>query len=429
MTESTAMVAPEAPTDSAIEQIRRVGALEVEQRKELERVSAQIQGTQWGGALSPHARLMVAQFAKICGANVGTHIDLLGGKMYLNAAYWADFINNHSRFHHHVQRDLSPSVEKALRDRAETHRAAAEAGDDSGRLGKAADYEDEADDMALARARWSPRENATAVVETTIVRFINAAPMDKIRSGEITDIDQYLIEVSECNWAGGMGDSVKGKKDPVGDANPGTTARTRSLRRCCVKSFSAWMEKYDAQIQKAETVIEAEFEIIANEVAATEALLPQGDAPQGVLSAGEPTAQSAENAVPLPVEGAEEEKEEEFDPTDCRKRFFATLRDAGVSEKDRKKWAKSHDLPESSKGWGQAEYDKAQEILVEPARAIVRDALDGDVDALKDLSLEVLKKEAPEYLRDWNVLGATLEARQADKDADGEEEADGANGL
>ena len=396
MTESTAVVAPEAPTDDAIAQIRRAGSMAVAERKEVSLISRQISGLEWGKSFSEEGRYAIAAFARVCRANIIIHVDILGGKPYLNAQYWADYINQHPRFHHYEQTDLSPAVEQALRD---------------------AGQEDAADEMAIRRIKWSPRENATVVIETTIYRFINAAPMDKIQSGEITNLDQYLISVSECNWAGGMGDTVKGKKDPVGDSNPGTTARSRSLRRCAVKSFSAWMEQYDAQIRKAEDVIEAEYEIISSEALATEALRPQPDGPQAVLSSGEPTAVTTEEAEPLP-------EEEAFDPTDARKRFFATFRDAGMdAKKDRKKWAAANNLPESSKDWGREDYDRAQEILMEPAMKIVRDFLDGDKAALKDLSLEVLKKEVPEFLRDWNALGATLEARAADADASDEDEA------
>jgi hypothetical protein len=423
---STALV---APTDGAIESIRRAGAIAVADRKEIGLISSQIAGLEWGRSFSENGRYAIAAFARVTRANVTVHIDILGGKPYLNAQYWADFIVQHERFHHYVQRDLSPSVEQALRDRAVRHTDLASK-DDKKRLGKALDLIDQADDMVVDRARWSPRETATVVIETTIMRFINAAPLEKIASGEITDLEPYLVAVTECNWAGGMGKTMADKKkyDPIGDANPGTTARSRSLRRCATKAFSAWAEEYNNQIEKAENTIMAEFEIIQGEevAAATEALHP-GD-PVAVLGSGEPTAVSAEDAEELPVEEIpvveEEEAEPEFDPTEPRKRFFATFRDAGMDEKERKTWAKSNGLPQSSKDWGQEEYDRAQGILMDPVRKAVSKAVGGKKKALNDLCLEVLQKEEPEFLRDWNALLAVLDARAAGEDVEPDEDDD-----
>ena len=172
MTESTAVVAPEAPTDNAIATIRKAGALVVAERKEIGLLQQQLAGLEWGSKMSANGQYAVAAFARVTRANILTHSDILGGKPYLNSQYWADYINQHPRFHHYEQTDLSPAVEQALRD---------------------AGQEDAADEMAIRRIKWSPRESATVVVETTIYRFINAAPMDKIQSGEITNLDQQLV--------------------------------------------------------------------------------------------------------------------------------------------------------------------------------------------------------------------------------------------
>ena len=430
MSEATSLV---APTDTEIDTIRRSGRAAVAERKEISLLSKQIAGLEWGTKLSENGRYAIAAFARVTRANISTHIDILGGKPYLNATYWADFITKHSHFHHYTQRDLSPSVEDALRERAKKHLEIA-GEKDTKRLGKAQDLIDEADDLALDRARWSPRENATVVIETTILRLINAAPVEAIRAGKITDLEPYIVAIHECNWAGGMGNTVANKKDPVGDSHPGTTARSRSLRRCAVKSFSAWAEEYDKQIEKAEDTIYAEFEIIGSADAAHEAL---GDTrPVAVLGSGDPEAVSAEDAEELPVEGdlntgghepPEEPEEEEFDHTRPLRQFFATFRDAGLEEDERKTWAKSNGLPQSTKDWGAEEYERAQKILMEPTTKAVYKLIGrkGGKSRLKDLSLKVLEKEAPEYLRDWNVLLSTLETRAANAEEDDEDESDG----
>ncbi|MDH5761052.1 MAG: hypothetical protein OEZ65_15930, partial [Gemmatimonadota bacterium] len=432
------------PTDDEIEGIRKAGAQVAAYKTEVNKIARVIEGLEWGAgnslvrgsSLSPQTRYAMAEFCRITRANPMSHVDVLGGKPYLNAAYWVDLLNSHQHFHHYEQRDLSPSVEQALRDRAARHREAAKQLEASGnaqeaalRVSKALDMEDEADDIALARAQWSPRDTATVVIETTIYRFMNAAPIEAIRRGEITDFERYLVAVPECNWAGGMGSTMASakKSDPIGDANPGTTARTRSIRRAGTKAFSAWMQPYEAQIEKAERAVEAEWEIIQEDAAVKRAALPSPNGPQAVSTAGgEPTAAAPHGARDLPTgngNGAapapaappanhtpEAPPAAEFDLTDARKRFFASLRDAGIAEDDRKPWCERSGLPTSTKEWGQAEFERAQELLVGPAKKKVEEGCKFVGVALSDLSLRVLGKEAPEFLRDWNALADELSA-------------------
>jgi len=355
------------PSDDEIEGIRKAGAQVAAYKKEVKKIYQVIEGLEWGSgnsavkgsSLSPQTRYAMAEFCRITRANPQYHVDVLGGKPYLNANYWEDLINSHPLFHHYEQREISKATEDVLRQRALRHRELATeleaAGDAEGaakRRAKAFDLEEEAEDIAMARAHWDPRETATAVVETTIYRFINQAPIEAIQRGEIVEFEQYLIAVAECNWAGGMGRTMADAKkyDPIGDANPSTTARTRSLRRAATKSFSAWMQQYDRQIEKAEHAIEAEWEIVQEDKRQERASLPSRSGPQAVsTSNGEPEAANASGARPLPVDGedtpepaptpepAEDAAEDpEWDATDARKRFFATLRAAGIEGDERK---------------------------------------------------------------------------------------------
>lgn len=400
--------APSPPEAADIEAFRKRGSLEVAKRKEMNKVFQQLQGTQWGASLSPATKHLISEFCVVTKANPVTHVDLLGGKPYLNANYYEDLLNSHERFHSYRQRDLSPSVEEALRERAARHRELAadlEGPEKTQRLAKALDMEEEADDIALDRAKWSPRPNATVVIETTVVRFINAAPMEKIRSGEVTELDRYLVEVVECNWAGGMGDSMKEHKkyDPIGDANPGTTARTRSLRRAGTKAFSAWMQPYEEGLAKIEEYMEAEFEVVSTG--------PAGED-------GQPTVEIGTKGED--PDGHEEVVETEaWDETDMRKRLFATLRDADVATNDaaRKSWAEENDLPRSTKEWGKAEYERALELLVSPTRQRVRELAGDD---LADLSLRVLGKETPDHLKEWQAIEQVLAATNGSSDDDGQ---------
>jgi len=139
---------------------------------------------------------------------------------------------------------------------------------------------------------------------------------------------------------------------------------------------------------------------------------------------------SAEDAEELPLVDAVEEEEPEPEPepepvdhTKNLRRFFATFRDAGLDEQERKPWAKSNGLPMSTKDWGEEEYERAQKILMDPTMKAVSKLVGRKKKALADLSMDVLQKESPEYLRDWNVLLVTLEARAANAEED--EESDG----
>jgi len=394
------------PTNDAVENIRRVGALQAYRKKELSNLYEELEGLSWGSgkmivtgsSLSNHTRWALAEFCRVTLANPLTHLDIMGGKPYLNDTYWSDKLNANPLFHHYEQWDISPSVEEKLRE-----------------LG----MEDKANEVAMARLRWSPRENATVIVETTIFRFINAAPMEKIQSGEIKgdDLKAYIVPVKECNWAGGMGQMYANERpakfDPIGDRYPGPTARSRSHRRCAVKAFSAWLAPFETQIAKAEAIIEAEFTIIGED---TPYPPPQDGPTMASLDRGQPLPEEGEEPEPVEAEPIEQPAQQEevdtFDAKDALKRFFATYRDAGFKEPERKAWNVENGLPESTKEWGRDEFEKAQDCLMSPCMDAVMEELGGDEDALADLCLRVLEKDTPEYLKDWNALRAALDARE-----------------
>jgi len=439
MTNGTAVARQDVqqpPTDAEIEQIRKRGTALVAHRKEIAKLEAQISGLTWGSgsqtvqgaSFSPMTRAVLAEFCAITRANPLYHVDILGGRPYLNSNYWSDLINTRPDFHHFEQRDLSPSVELAMRGRAAKHRelaASLEGPEQAQRLAKALDLEEEADDLALARAQWSAPDWATVVIQTTIWKFIDAAPLDAIRSGDITDIDRYLVAVPECNWAGNKPPAKKKdggtyEADPIGNAEPAKTARTRSLRRAAVKSFSAWMQQYDRQIAKAEQAIEAEYTVI-REDRAEQRQIANGQAVQS--GSGEPHAAAANGAKSLPTEDASPAPEAPaFDATDARKAYFATLRDAGI-EKDgeRKKFQVSLGLGESTKEWGAEEYARAMDALLEPARTKVADGARLIGRLPNEFAMRELDRPLKDLtLRELNELAARASAQVDDAEADGQ---------
>lgn len=431
---STALAPIEPPSDDAVAQIRRSGKKAVALTREANKYSKMIAGMEWGSVkgstFSRETQYALAEFCVVTKASPVLHIDILGGKPYLNAQYWSDRLNTEMLFHHYEQRELSQEAEDAKRTQAKSLREIADQLDAAGQTQEAAERRAqameadlEADQIAVDRAFWSPPDKVTSIVETTIYRFVNSAPIEKIRSGEITDIEPYLITVKECNWAGNQ------QKDPVGNEHPSKTARTRSLRRCSVRAFSAWMEEYSHQIQKAEEAIDAEWEVVSSEP-----YVPQGDEPKAIGSGnGEAEVMRIDDAKDLPVYGEEPQAEDsmapepeeapasteapepvaekdDFDRNDARKKLFATLRDAGMTDdKARKEWAKRHDLPESTKNWTKSDYNRAIGILMGPWVEKVEEGCKAAGENLSDLSLQILQKESPEYLKDYQALAAYLD--------------------
>lgn len=202
-------------------QIALQGKAMVDRDRAIRAVYKDMQALEWGKALSPHTKAVLAGFCVDVGANLAYHVDNLGGKPYLNANYWSDRINGEPHYMGHEQVNISADPD--------------------------------------ARAEWGVPEWAQQAVVTTIRRLANIAPIEAIRAGRVTDLAPYLYTVAECNWAGGR-PSTDTKKDPIGNAEPAKTARTRSLRRCAARAFEAIRIETDAMVKRAEETLRAEWE-------------------------------------------------------------------------------------------------------------------------------------------------------------------------
>lgn len=424
-----------AMTDAEIERIRKAGAQTVAMRKEIGELYRQLEGLEWGSgsslvkgsAFSQATRYAFAKFCAITGANPMTQVDVLGGKPYLNANFWSDKVANDPFFVSFDQEDISPSMSVRLREQAtqvrETAADVKEVAPDryAEMIQQSVDFLNEATRLEDLRRKWNAPEWAKVVVLTEITRLIPVAPIELIRTGKIASIEQYLTVIRECNWAGGRPtrETSGGKKyqpDPVGEAEPEKSARTRSFRRCATRSFAAWMPKFEQQVQKAQDIIEAEWEMVVSEAEKEMAELPADDEPQAVATGGEPTAAKTKGAEDLPVAETvmpesplPDDKDTTQDIAHYREAFFGGLKAAGIEEKDRKKWAKLNGLPESTKDWGQAEFQKANELLL----VIAKDRYDDACKRLgrnpKDLANEVIEHE-PTTLDDYYRLTKELDA-------------------
>lgn len=411
--ETSTAVVLSAAEELELESIRRKGAFEVARRDTVRQMYKQLEGCEWGSGnslvrgtdLSPHARAALAHFCVTVGAHPQIHVVMFAGKPWLNADYWSDRLNTEPTYIDHRYVNISRDTEK--------------------------------------REFWEVPEWATVAYEVHIRKLLPFAPIEKIKSGEITDWQQYVVTVSEANFAGGRGRD-HGRPDPIGDQEPGKTARTRTIRRGAARAYPAWMAEFKAQLERAEQVLEAEWEEVRSDRAATNGLR---NGPQALSSGnGEPLAASASNAQPLPVDdrtqgqptavnvrdfGAKGDGVTDdgpafkataaqvdalktsalakpFDQKDAHKAYFATLRDAGIA--DRKRWQIDNGFPESTADFGQAEYERAMGLLVGPTRA---QALEGarmlGFDSIDELCA-VWGIETPTILRELKELVAAVNA-------------------
>jgi len=103
--------------------------------------------------------------------------------------------------------------------------------------------------------------------------------------------------------------------------------------------------------------------------------------------------------------------EEDFDRRDAQRAIFATLKDAGIANKDRKAWAEKHDLATSTDDWSKADFARAMGICIDPVKEQVMDAIEVLGLDLGDVSLRVLGQEEPKFLKHWNLLAEDLEEK------------------
>ncbi|HEX6924482.1 MAG TPA: hypothetical protein VF167_03600 [Longimicrobiaceae bacterium] len=300
--------------------IRQQGALAVEKAKLTRGIAKQLENMSWGSGYSlvkgeelpSGTRYAIAQLCAITGANPALHLYILGDRPYLNADYWAEKIAGQERFIRYEQFNLSLSHIEELRRLADEAAADGDQ-DDAIRLRR------EARDLAQRRSHFAPPEWATHVYETVIYRYSEAAPLAAIRRGEANASD-WIEVVRECNWAGNKpkGKTAQGKEydaDPVGNAEPAKTARSRSLRRAAVKAFAVTLAPVEAELRKLENAIEADFEVLHDDQQQARAALPAAGEPQAARTgSGEPAAARAEGAEPLPTQELQPRRKPQLSP-------------------------------------------------------------------------------------------------------------------
>ena len=116
--------------------------------------------------------------------------------------------------------------------------------------------------------------------------------------------------------------------------------------------------------------------------------------------------------------GAEKRKAIEapppFDRQAARRRFFATMRGAGIPESQRKNWAASRGYPDSTGDWTEADFDRAQEELVAPLREEVTALCKDSGVNLEELSLKIIGRSMPEWASHWHDIRTHILSQEFD---------------
>jgi hypothetical protein len=402
---ATAAVAAAMQEHPEIVALREQGQLAVARGNEIKTITRMLDGMTWGNvrgsSLSVETRHAIARICQTYEADPMLHIHLLGGSVYLNAAYWAREINSLAGLTGWRQENVGPRYVAELREQARRAMQDAKDFEDPSMAERARALVRLAQQADERRAFYGIPDTAQEAYETII---------------EFSDRDP----IREANYAPNSGN------DPVGKARPAETARTRSMRRAAIKASPRVREAEEIALRKG---ISTEVRMIEQDRRLLSAGLPDEDG-QAVRASGEPEGSNAASASELPGWGEERSAaqaattdatttSQTFDATNARKRYFATLREAGIAEEQRLDWQKKNKLPESTRDWGEAEYARAEEALVAPARAKYQQGctvLGLEPDEFTHRILGAL----PDGLRDYKKLNAELDRLATAGDDDGE---------
>lgn len=189
MSDDTALV-PSAP--DAVGALPAPLAAALEARKVANLVAAKIAEQNWGKVLDQSTRRAVAEWGQRHAVDVTTEIDVLGGRVYLNAAFYLRKL---------AELVEAGVVEYALPDYIHADKRLLEVGTPEANA--------EHERRIMERIRYGVPEGAAAACVFRV----------KLRRLE--------REIVGINWCGG---GVR-KGDPVGDAEPTKTAASRAARR------------------------------------------------------------------------------------------------------------------------------------------------------------------------------------------------------
>lgn len=167
-------------------------ASQARQSKMIRDVAVAVAETGWGKEVSPISRAAVVRYCLEIGADPVRHVHVLGGNVYLNAAFWMDLVAANPKF-------IRPEIEFI--------------------------HDDD-------RADQAERERRKAK------RLLLGVPEAAKGAAVVTLYYNGRGPFVGVNWAGAK------KSDPVGEQEPTKTAETRAYRRAAMKAEPAWFSKH-----------------------------------------------------------------------------------------------------------------------------------------------------------------------------------------
>jgi hypothetical protein len=192
----------------------------------------------WGKLISPMARAATIRYCFSIGADPFRHVNVLGGNIYLNAAFWMDLVASNPKFKRaevlFIHDDTRASDEDRERRKA-------------------------------LRIQYGVPEKAPGAAVVTLFYEGERGPFIGV------------------NWAG-----VR-EKDPVGIAEPTKTAETRAYRRAALKAEPAWFGKHPRLKDTTELFVESRVVESRQDAPPSSEVAPQATiAPPAVAEEREP---------------------------------------------------------------------------------------------------------------------------------------------
>ena len=201
-------------------------ASQARQAKMIRDVAVAVAETGWGKEISPVSRAAVVRYCLEIGADPVRHVFVLGGNVYLNAAFWMDLVAANPKF---LRADPPKFIHHDER----------------------ASAEDNAARKAL-RVTYGVPEGVKGAAIVTLHYADGRGPFIGV------------------NWVG-----ARGKADPVGEAEPTKTAETRAYRRAAMKAEPAWFGKHPRLKSTQEVLVQGrEVELQQREIASGGGLTP-----------------------------------------------------------------------------------------------------------------------------------------------------------
>ena len=395
--------------ESSLDRLRKAGSAGKARDREISANAQSMETSGWGKImgkpLSEGSRYALARMCHVVKADYTLDIDLLGGHPYLNATYYTRRAQNHERYVGHKYLNILDDPEK--------------------------------------RKEYGVPEDALGVYVVILTIYIPSAPLAKIRAGKIPfdESMKWTTTVPGCNWAGNKRKRKSKKEgwyttdDVIGVSEPDKTARTRAYRKAAANAFGT--EFIDEQaIQQAEARMEQDIEegvwsfdndtvaeddeVIVGDGGAAEIVEGDIEAADDIGPDIEPEPMDDDGQEPMPVE-----TEPEPDRNELRRRYFATLKAAGLYD-TRKEWeSEQHGLglPASVTEWTVDHFEDAYRAIMDPLEERVRGYCETLGESIEDLSLRILNRDRPEWASHWKTLETVLEGRIEDS---GEEAQQGA---